>query len=204
MVYSEPQTVLTFRNCGVTKRTVAMKQTCSSSDDCRLLGNVTSCPLQEDVGTVWEAAQIFFMSPLFSLNVIKSVIFLNLFLRKYSYHCYETWNLQQTWHIRTQEAPWGPCYLWQDDSRIQYVPHLKKQTFSWLKAWRTWGFIQIWRFSFFGIRLLTQGGWKLMQQQFSHKIPFRNNQACVSNIAKCEKAQSEWVLVKASLSGSIM
>ena len=42
---------LTFKNCGVTNRTVATRQTCSSSDDCRVLGNVNSNPLQEEVGT---------------------------------------------------------------------------------------------------------------------------------------------------------
>lgn len=45
---------LTFRNWGVTNRTVAMRQTCSSSDDCRLRGNDSSSPLHEDVGTAAE------------------------------------------------------------------------------------------------------------------------------------------------------
>lgn len=49
---SQEQSELTFKNCGVTSRTVAMRQTCSSSDDCKVLGNVNSRPLQEDVGTV--------------------------------------------------------------------------------------------------------------------------------------------------------
>lgn len=45
---------LTFRNWGVTNRTVAIRQTCSSSDACRLRGNDSSSPLQEEVGTASE------------------------------------------------------------------------------------------------------------------------------------------------------
>lgn len=41
----------TFKNCGVTNRTVATRQACSSRDDCRVRGNASSNPLQEDVGT---------------------------------------------------------------------------------------------------------------------------------------------------------
>lgn len=48
---------LTFKNCGVTNRTVATRQTCSSNDDGRVLGNVKSNPLQEDVGTVSQKQQ---------------------------------------------------------------------------------------------------------------------------------------------------
>lgn len=42
-----------------------------------------------------------------------------------SYHCYETWNRQQTWHTHIRASPLGRCCLWLDDSKIQYVPHLK-------------------------------------------------------------------------------
>lgn len=41
------------------------------------------------------------------------------------YHCYETWNRRQTWHTHIQVSPLGRCCLWLDDSKIQYVPHLK-------------------------------------------------------------------------------
>lgn len=112
---------LTFRNCGVTNRTVAMRQTCSSSDDCRLRGNDSSSPLQEEVGTASEET--------FSSNADHHNLRV-LSWQNNPYHFYETWSLLQIWHTHIQASPLDPCCLWRDDSKIQYVPHLKKKHFS--------------------------------------------------------------------------
>lgn len=117
---------LTFRNWGVTNRTVAIRQTCSSSDDCRLRGNDSSSPLQEEVGTASEKT--------FSSNADHQT--LRALSWNNAHHFYETWSLLQIWRTRIQASPLDQCYLWRDDSKIQYVPHLKEETCLWSQIQR--------------------------------------------------------------------
>lgn len=48
---AKDQLLVTFINCGVTSRTVATRQACSSSDAWKVLGDSLSKSLLEDVGT---------------------------------------------------------------------------------------------------------------------------------------------------------